>query len=395
VKADVVIHRDFSIASVDPRIFGVHLGTAGGPDHRALVDRRHPAADETGVRTDILDLVRAYRLPCAIVGDGPSGEPSSGTPILVDTVLDWCRRSGAEPMVSLAAASAATRSPLDRIDSLPDVRMWRLDPFDGDADDASLMAVAERLRASDTAATVTLAARDLTGAPTLDRLLRLGPAIDLISVPRSSPSALTIGEDIDSALSLLDRGRITDRHRRSIGLQIDAWDCAPGQAPARTALDRAITVNALLRRADRVKVAFAGGVVAGIARQFDDRIGMGPRPGLYDAVLAGSIYGRGIALMPASRRRDDDGLPSLDVAAVLDPETASVTLFLANPGDDTVASAELHGFSSHVVAELRLASPRPPMPGIRPPAPVFDGQRLDWRIPAGGYGLVKLSPRPS
>jgi hypothetical protein len=384
LKTDIVVHRDFTLAPVDPCLFGVHLGPAGGPDERALLDPAHPAADETGIRTDVLDLARAYRLPCAIAGPDDAG----GDGARVDAMLDWCRRGGMEPMLDIVHPGAHPFL----TGGCADVRMWHLGRRGPSEAGDRFDEIVDRLRDADPASRIALSAPASGSLADLGALASRATLVDLVALAGRTGGLRALGADIDRLVARLDAARILGRDRRPIGIQVDQWTHGADARPATAGLDRAMAVNALLRRADRVRVAFAGGVVAGIARLMSERFGMGHRPTLYDPVLAGSIYGRGIALMPATRDRADGA----DVAAVHDPETEAVTIFLANPAEDEARVAvELVGYAAHVVAEHRLAAPEPRLPGPPPAGPAYDGRRLSVVIPAGGYGLVRLAPRRS
>jgi hypothetical protein len=375
MKADIVVHRDFTLAPVDPCLFGVHLGPEGGDDDRALSDPAHPAADETGVRTDVIDLARAYRLPCASAARGGGG------PRWVDTVLDLCRRSGMEPMLDLDTAEARA-----------DVRMWHLGRAAPDDSRIPFHEMVARLRDADPSTRIALAAPADGADGDYAGLAARAAHVDLLALPARTGRLADLAHDIDALVRTIDRAGVIDRAGRPIGIQVDGWWNDRSDGPGRAGLDRALVVNAMLRRADRVRVAFAGGVVAGIAGMLSHRVGMGHRPSLYDPVLAGSIYGRGVSLMPAYR-----GFGSApDLAAVHDEATNAVTLFLANPDDvEAAAIVEMVGYATHVVAEHRLASPARRMPGPPPAGPQFDGRRLSVRIGPGGYGLVRLAPRRS
>lgn len=396
---EVIIHRDFTVGEIDPRLYGAHLGAAGGADHAALADADHPAAED-GYRADILDLVRAYRLPC-ILGVSPLGGRNA---ILADGLVDWCRRADAEPMLSmdLAGVAAGRFGPAEN----RDVRMWHfgLEPGAGEAD-----GLIDGLRAGIPAATLVLGAADAD----LDRAIRIATrhrrSIDLLSVPGLAqppapghrlPWSTALARTVDALAQRLDRDSAVDRCGRPVGLQVDHWGgVAPGADPVDAALDRALALNVLVRRADRIHTAFAGGVIAGLADMLDDRIGMGHRRDLFDPLLAGSVYGRGISLMPAVRghlmEMDDGGSATvIDAAAVRDDDSGALTVFLANRSTGpATASLALHGFAGYLIAEHRLADPAPRLPGRPVPAPAQEGARVTWTLPGRAYGLVRLCAR--
>lgn len=390
----VVIHRDFTVASVDPRIYGVHLGSPGGADFSVLADEKHPAA-EGGIRSDILDLARAFRLPCMLGSPraGRSVDRNAGE-IRLSALIDLCRRADAEPMMSLPLRAAASN-----INRVPErgVRMWRL----GVAGEAveTVADAAIRLSAADPSATLVLGAdgEDAADGSVLpwDRHCR---SVDLVSLMPSADAptrggSTALATAIEEMSRRIDRERLIGRCGRPVGLQVDFWgQPAPGQTDARAALDRALGMNLLIRSADRVRTAFAGNVLVGLAGMLEGSIGMGHRTDGFDPVLAGSVYGRGVSLMPAVRSVESDDGPMTDVAAVRGEDGRTLTLFVANRREgETSLVVDMHGFAGYAVRETRLADPAPRLPGQRRPGPAVDGNRLCWALPPLSYGLVRLA----
>ncbi|WP_175407526.1 alpha-N-arabinofuranosidase [Streptomyces sp. TRM64462] len=56
--ARFALHPDFTVGDVDPRLFGSFVEHLGRCVYTGIHEPGHPAADESGLRTDVLDLVR-------------------------------------------------------------------------------------------------------------------------------------------------------------------------------------------------------------------------------------------------------------------------------------------------------------------------------------------------
>ena len=132
-QAKVHLDRNFTVGSVDPRLFGAFVEHLGRGVYGGIYEPGHPTADERGFRRDVLDLVK--ELGVTIVrypggnfshtynwedGVGPVGkrptrlnsawrstEPNTfGT----NEFIDWCRLASVEPML---VVNLATRRPQD------------------------------------------------------------------------------------------------------------------------------------------------------------------------------------------------------------------------------------------------------------------------------------------
>lgn len=62
-KAKVTVHKDFVISPIDRRIYGSFIEHLGRAVYGGIYDPGHPEADEDGFRKDVLELVRALRVP--------------------------------------------------------------------------------------------------------------------------------------------------------------------------------------------------------------------------------------------------------------------------------------------------------------------------------------------
>ena len=63
LKAKLRLDRDFTIATVDKRIYGSFAEHLGRCIYGGLYQPGHPSADADGFRTDGLDLVRELAVP--------------------------------------------------------------------------------------------------------------------------------------------------------------------------------------------------------------------------------------------------------------------------------------------------------------------------------------------
>ncbi len=63
MKARLSIERDYVIGAVDDRIYGSFIEHLGRAVYGGIYEPGHPQADESGFRRDVLELVRALKLP--------------------------------------------------------------------------------------------------------------------------------------------------------------------------------------------------------------------------------------------------------------------------------------------------------------------------------------------
>jgi alpha-N-arabinofuranosidase len=63
MKAEAVINKDFTIATVDRRVFGSFLEHMGRAVYTGIYEPGHEAADKNGFRQDVLDYVRDLDMP--------------------------------------------------------------------------------------------------------------------------------------------------------------------------------------------------------------------------------------------------------------------------------------------------------------------------------------------
>jgi alpha-N-arabinofuranosidase len=135
-QAKVLLDRNFTMARVDPRLFGAFIEHLGRGVYGGVYESGHPTADERGFRRDVLDLVK--ELGVTIVrypggnfvstynwedGVGPVEERpkrlsyawGSTDPNTFGTneFIDWCRAASVEPML---VVNLGTRGPKEAAD---------------------------------------------------------------------------------------------------------------------------------------------------------------------------------------------------------------------------------------------------------------------------------------
>ncbi|MBR6780620.1 MAG: alpha-N-arabinofuranosidase [Clostridia bacterium] len=123
-KTRVILDRDFTVGKTDERIFGSFIEHLGRAVYGGIFEPTHPAADEDGFRTDVLELVKEAKVPIVRYpggnfvsgynwrdGVGPvenrprrlelawgSTEPNTfGT----NEFMKWCKKAGCEPLMAV------------------------------------------------------------------------------------------------------------------------------------------------------------------------------------------------------------------------------------------------------------------------------------------------------
>ena len=76
MKAELMVHKNFVIDEIDPRIYGSFIEHLGRAVYGGIYEPTHPTADGEGFRGDVLALVKAIGLPkekvCTHCFDGSS-----------------------------------------------------------------------------------------------------------------------------------------------------------------------------------------------------------------------------------------------------------------------------------------------------------------------------------
>ncbi len=63
MKASATIHNHFDIAKIDDRLYSAFIEHMGRAIYGGIYEPSHPTANKDGFRTDVLDLVRALKIP--------------------------------------------------------------------------------------------------------------------------------------------------------------------------------------------------------------------------------------------------------------------------------------------------------------------------------------------
>ncbi len=123
-EATLTIDRDFTVAPIDPRLYGSFIEHLGRAVYDGIYCPDHPLADEQGFRRDVIDLVRELNVPIVRYPGGnfvssfyweDSVGPAEQRPrrlelawrsletnrIGVDEFAGWAKKSGAEVMMAV------------------------------------------------------------------------------------------------------------------------------------------------------------------------------------------------------------------------------------------------------------------------------------------------------
>jgi alpha-N-arabinofuranosidase len=132
-KAKCIVDKDYSIAEVDPKLYGSFIEHLGRCVYSGIYEPSHPTADEQGFRQDVMELVQDLSVPIVRYpggnfvsgynwtdGIGPvENRPKrldyawlsvESNKIGIDEFMDWCKKVGTEPM---AAVNLGTGTPQD------------------------------------------------------------------------------------------------------------------------------------------------------------------------------------------------------------------------------------------------------------------------------------------
>jgi len=151
-------------------------------------------------------------------------------------------------------------------------------------------------------------------------------------------------------------------HSNDADRRIERWQVAPPQLEDVYDMTDALVVgtmlNALLRNADRVKVACLAQLVNVIAPIMTRAGGPAWRQTIYWPFLHAARYGRGVSLapileVPAYDAKNHGDVPWLDVSAVLDEAAGEISLFAVNrsPDQALALSTDLRSFGAATAFE--------------------------------------------
>lgn len=128
MKAKVTAHERFAIADIDNRLYGSFLEHMGRAVYTGIYEPDHPSADETGLRRDVLELVRELDTPiCRYPGGnfvsaynwedgiGPKEErpvrldlawhTSESNQVGIHEFADWAEKANTEMMLAVNLGS--------------------------------------------------------------------------------------------------------------------------------------------------------------------------------------------------------------------------------------------------------------------------------------------------
>jgi alpha-N-arabinofuranosidase len=128
MKARVSVHKDFTVAPVDDRIYSAFLEHLGRAVYGGIYEPGHKTADKDGFRGDVLSLVRDLNAPLVrypggnfvsnydwLDGVGPRDQrparldyawrTTETNEIGTDEFIRWCRKAGTEPMLAVNLGS--------------------------------------------------------------------------------------------------------------------------------------------------------------------------------------------------------------------------------------------------------------------------------------------------
>ncbi len=123
-KASMVLDRDYVVGRIDPRIYGSFIEHLGRAVYGGIYEPGHPAAEESGFRKDVIEMVKKVGVPVVRYPGGnfvsgfnweDSVGPREKRPKRLDLAwfttetnevglhefCDWCGKAGTEPMYSI------------------------------------------------------------------------------------------------------------------------------------------------------------------------------------------------------------------------------------------------------------------------------------------------------
>ncbi|GAA4423098.1 alpha-N-arabinofuranosidase [Georgenia halophila] len=139
LTASVVLDRAFVVGPVRPRTFGTFVEHLGRSVYTGIYEPDHPAADEDGLRTDVLDLVRelgttTVRYPGGNFVSGYRWEDGVGpveqrparldlawhstdpNTFGVDEFMAWAAKAGVEPMMAINLGTRGVQEAIDLLE---------------------------------------------------------------------------------------------------------------------------------------------------------------------------------------------------------------------------------------------------------------------------------------
>ena len=139
MKASMTINRELVAGAVDNRLFGSFVEHLGRCVYTGLYEPGHASADEAGLRTDVLALVRELNVPIVRYPGGnyvsgyrweDSVGPREKRPVRVDCAwnsresnafglnefMDFCKKAGTQPMMTVNLGTRGIEAALDLLE---------------------------------------------------------------------------------------------------------------------------------------------------------------------------------------------------------------------------------------------------------------------------------------
>ena len=500
MKASVLLDRHFAVGEVDDRLFGSFIEHLGRAVYGGIWEPGHPSADEQGFRRDVLELVRALRVPLVRYpgGNFVSGYdwrdgigPRENRPrrmeqawfsvetnqIGVDEFADWCRRAGAAPMMAVNLGTLGPDearaeveycnhpggtywSDLRRKNGNPGphgIKLWCSgNEMDGPwqighktADEYGRAAceAAKVMKWADPSIEVVACGssnREMATFAEWERIVleHCYNEVDYLSLhqyygnrtgdmPAFLGQAMGMERFIREVASACDFVKAKKRGKKDIKLSFDEWnvwfhsaDADKKQEPWQVApplledlydMADALVVgtmlNALIRNADRVKVACLAQLVNVIAPIMTRNGGPAWRQTIYWPFLQASVWGRGLSLGTVVESPVYDGgelgdVPYLDLSAVQSPDGGEAVVFAVNrnlkQGMDLKVDLRglgrpttvLHSVLRHddLAARNTETAPNAVRPIDLPPSAVRGGV-CTVRLPAASWNVLRFDLR--
>ncbi len=128
MRAAVTAHKDFTIAEIDPRLYGSFIEHLGRAVYTGIYEPGHPTADAEGWRQDVIDLIRDIDVPITRYpggnfvsaynwedGIGPketrpvrldlAWHTSESNQVGIHEFADWAEKAGTEMMLAVNLGS--------------------------------------------------------------------------------------------------------------------------------------------------------------------------------------------------------------------------------------------------------------------------------------------------
>ena len=128
MKARVSVHKDFTVATIDNRIYSAFLEHLGRAVYGGIYEPGHKTADADGFRGDVIELVRDLNAPLVRYpggnfvsnydwqdGIGPKDKrpvrldyawkTTETNEVGTDEFIRWCRKAGTAPMLAVNLGS--------------------------------------------------------------------------------------------------------------------------------------------------------------------------------------------------------------------------------------------------------------------------------------------------